>query len=177
MNSNLAQQLEIKCSQLKQITEQLTIQLNSNTQSTKDLTLTQQTPLQSQIVKNEEFDFDSGFNSNPVDLIVQNQLDSIQDSINKLNSLNVNLVRKHLCSTQTHRASLNSLSFVKEECRLVRTRPADFNQSWSLLVAATNIIRILSSNESLLDSILLQTPTKALPPARSLYNQRFGKCY
>ncbi|CAL5984107.1 Hypothetical_protein [Hexamita inflata] len=87
MNSNLAQQLEIKCNQLKQITEQLTIQLNSNTQSTKDLTLTQQTPLQSQIVKNEEFDFDSGFNSNPVDLFVQKQLDSIQDSINKLNSL------------------------------------------------------------------------------------------
>ncbi|CAL6067355.1 Hypothetical_protein [Hexamita inflata] len=30
---------------------------------------------------------------------------------------------------------------------------------------------------SLLDSNLLQTATKAFPPARSLFNQRFGKCY
>ncbi|CAL6029917.1 Hypothetical_protein [Hexamita inflata] len=52
----------------------------------------------------------------------------------KLVNLNVILVRKHPCSSQTHRASLNRLFFVKEEYRLVRTRPADFNQSWSLLV-------------------------------------------
>ncbi|CAL6039623.1 Hypothetical_protein [Hexamita inflata] len=83
MNNNLAQQLEIKCSQLKQITERLI----NNSKSTQDLTLTLQTPLQSQIVKNE-FEFESGLNnSNPADLIVQTQLDSIQDSINKLNSL------------------------------------------------------------------------------------------
>ncbi|CAL6041077.1 Hypothetical_protein [Hexamita inflata] len=63
---------------------------------------------------------------------------SLQRICKRLENLNVNLVRKHHCSTQTHGASLNSLSFVKEECQLVRTRPADFNQSWSLLVAATS---------------------------------------
>ncbi|CAL6002771.1 Conserved_hypothetical protein [Hexamita inflata] len=42
----------------------------------------------------------------------------------RLVNLNVILVRKHLCSSQTHRASLNRLSFVKEEYQLVRTRPA-----------------------------------------------------
>ncbi|CAL6052417.1 Hypothetical_protein [Hexamita inflata] len=81
----------------------------------------------------------------------------------RLVNLNVILVRKHLCSSQTHRASLNRLSFVKEEYRLVRTRPADFNQSWSLLV--TCIVFYFKQQQKLF-----------YPPDLYL-TQRFGKCY